>query len=172
MDTKGLVKHVLHIQWGQIPLCMYVFMYSWNLFLTKHAVHLHILKVGKQAHKFWVRERARVLILPDVKSNYQCSCCIAGIFCEAKFSQNFDPVYYRKFTRKAKFPNSFIDIHQAQNKMAIVYTRDARNEDFCQVVQYCGYMDALVSGMWTRLIFCRSNSTTKTRNYTSMRKTR
>ena len=33
------------------PLCTYVFMYLWNLFLTKHAVHLHMLEVGKQAHK-------------------------------------------------------------------------------------------------------------------------
>ena len=33
----------------------------------------------------------------------------------------------------------FIDIHLARSKPAIVYTEDARNEDFCQIVQYYGY---------------------------------
>ena len=55
--------------------------------------------------------------------------------------------------------SEFIDIHQARarsklgfkihlltftkrawNKLAIVYTRDARNGDLCQVVQYYGYV--------------------------------
>ena len=38
-----------------------------------------------------------------------------------------------------------IDIHQAQSKLAIFYTRDARNGDFCQVVQYCGMQTSIAS---------------------------
>jgi len=32
------------------------------------------------------------------------------------------------------FQNSFIDIYQAQSRLAIVYTRDDCNEDFCHIV--------------------------------------
>ena len=32
------------------------------------------------------------------------------------------------------FQNSFIDIYQAQSRLAIVYTRDACNEDFCSIM--------------------------------------
>ena len=80
-----------------------------------------------------------------------------GIFRRAKFSGKSSPLYYGKFSwvnfflQKANFRNSFIDIHQVQSKLAIVYTRDARNRDLCQVVQYCGYMDAYVSGMQTSI---------------------
>ena len=38
-----------------------------------------------------------------------------------------------------------------QSKVAIVYTRDARNRNFFQVVQYLYFMDALVSGMQTSI---------------------
>ena len=38
-----------------------------------------------------------------------------------------------------------------QSKVAIVYTRDAWNRDFFQVVQYLYFMDALVSGMQTSI---------------------
>ena len=38
------------------------------------------------------------------------------------------------------------------SKLAVVYTRDAHNRDLCQVVQYCSYMDALVSGMWNSIM--------------------
>ena len=50
--------------------------------------------------------------------------CKAGIFRRAKFS------------RKANF-SKFIYWHTKQ--VAIVYTRDTRNGDLCQVVQYYGY---------------------------------
>ena len=67
-----------------------------------------------------------------------------GIFHRAIFSQNHDLLYFGKvlwvlFSRKRIFENSFIGIHQARSKLAIVYTRDARNGDPCQVVQYYGY---------------------------------
>ena len=42
---------------------------------------------------------------------------------------------------------SKFDIYQVRSKL--VYTRDAHNGDFCQVVQYFGYMNALNSGMRT-----------------------
>lgn len=38
-----------------------------------------------------------------------------------------------------------------RSKLAIVYTRDVRNGDFCQVVQYFGYMDTLNSGTKTSI---------------------
>ena len=63
---------------------------------------------------------------------------ITGILRGAKFSRVI-------FSRK-RF--SFIHIHQARSKLAIVCTRDARSGDHCQVVQYM-VTDALhgVSGM-------------------------
>ena len=122
----------------------------------KHAIHFHNLEVEEQAHKFGVRERARVLRSPDVKSDYHCSYRIAGILHKAKFSQNYDPLYCGKFSWvlrlwKANFQISFIDIHQVQSKLVIVYTRAARNRDLCEVVQHCGYMVVLVSSMRTSI---------------------
>ena len=48
-------------------------------------------------------------------------------------------IILRKIFTEANFQNSFVDIHQARSKLAIVYTRDARNGDPGQVVQYYGY---------------------------------
>ena len=39
----------------------------------------------------------------------------------------------------------------AKYKVAIVHIRDARNGDLCQVVQYCGHMDALAFGLVTQV---------------------
>ena len=44
-----------------------------------------------------------------------------------------------------------INIHQVQSKVAIVYPRGTCNGNLCQVVQYYGYMDVLISGMWTSI---------------------
>ena len=46
----------------------------------------------------------------------------------------------------SKFSNSFIDSHQVRSKLAIVYTRDSRNRDVCQVV------DPLISSMQTSML--------------------
>ena len=75
-------------------------------------------------------------IWPDL---YLCQCIYytAGIFCGAKFLHNYNLFYYVYFSQ-VKFSRkqiSIIDIH----KVAIVCTRDVRNSDVCQVVQYYGY---------------------------------
>ena len=58
MDTKvfNLIEHILAYTATKIPLCTYVFMYLQNL-LTNHAVHLHMLEVGKQVHKILSKAR-------------------------------------------------------------------------------------------------------------------
>ena len=52
MNTKG-TYHAYTAKSGymKIPLCTFVLMYLWNLFITKHAVDLHMIEVGKQPHK-------------------------------------------------------------------------------------------------------------------------
>ena len=49
---------------------------------------------------------------------------------------------------EANFQNLFLDIHQAQRKLATVYTRDACNRDLCQVVRYygCRYTSIISGG--------------------------
>ena len=42
----------------KIPLFTHKFMYLWNI-LLKHALHLHMLEVGKQAHKFLSEEEGK-----------------------------------------------------------------------------------------------------------------
>ena len=49
-----------------------------------------------------------------------------------------------KFSQKADFRESFIDIHQAQSKLAIVYM--LATETFVKSVQYCGIQTSITSG--------------------------
>ena len=79
---------IKHIQWGQamnIPLCICISFLLSSIYwgsslvprLSPHAKRrkagrgLGTRLLGEQAHKFWVRERTRVLTLPDVNSNYR-----------------------------------------------------------------------------------------------------
>ena len=42
----------------KIPLYTHVFMYLWNLFLTKHAVHLHVLS-GEASTQILSKEKGK-----------------------------------------------------------------------------------------------------------------
>ena len=51
------VKHIPYIY-----VVMYVFMYPQNLFLTKHAVHIHVLQVGSMQQEHKLRERTKAML--------------------------------------------------------------------------------------------------------------